>query len=176
MRTNWRAKLFVAGLLMFGVPAWSHDHGHIHEHEAEEEVHDPSVAHQVIFYLPNRVFDLLDVVRARVRLGPGIAVGARATEFVDVYLGSYNSVYVGLPGPRGRRVPRLPIGVEGNHGVEVSVADATTGFGFAPDYGVAEFGAGAQVALIGVDLGIDPLELADFFGGIFGFDLLEDDF
>ncbi len=157
-----------------------HDHHHAHEHHDhdrdEDEARDrPGPIHQIVFWIPNRVLDLFDVVRARVRLGPGIAVGARATELVDVYLGSYTSVYVGLPGPRGRRVPRLPVGVEGNHGIEVSVADGTTGFGFAPDYGPAEIGAGAQVALVGFDLGIEPLELVDFVVGFVGIDLREDD-
>ena len=91
-----------------GSPAWGYEHDHVHEHEVEEEApHDPSVGHKILFYLPNRVLDLLDVVRARVRIGPGIAVGARATEFVDVFLGSYTSLYVRpwrTSCPGGRRV------------------------------------------------------------------------
>lgn len=178
-----RALLLGLTLALAATPTWADHHRHAHEHEHhdegmedEEETRDrPGPLHQIVFWIPNRVLDLFDVVRARVRLGPGIAVGARATELVDVYIGSYTSVYIGLPGPRGRRVPRLPVGVEGNHGIEVSVADGTTGFGFAPDYGPAEIGAGAQVALIGFDIGIEPLELVDFVVGFVGIDLREDD-
>ncbi len=134
------------------------------------------VLHGVVTYVPNRVLDVLDIVRARVRVGPGLAVGARATEAADVYAGSYWTLYAGLPGPRGRRLPRLPVGIETRTGVEVSVADASTGLGFAPDYGVAEFGAGFQLLGVGMDVGIDPLEIFDLVAGFFFFDPRDDDF
>ncbi|MAE96739.1 MAG: hypothetical protein CL910_18990 [Deltaproteobacteria bacterium] len=155
------------------VPHHHHDEGGVTE--LEEERPERSTLHEVILYVPNRVLDLLDVVRARVRIGPGIAVGVRATQVVDLFIGSYNSLYVGLPGPRGRRLPRSPIGVEDNHGVEVSIIDGATGFGFAPEYGPAEVGAGAQVALGGIDLGVEPWEAIDLIAGFFMIDLRDDD-
>ncbi len=144
--------------------------------EAEDgagEGHHP--LHVFLFYVPNRIFDTLDVFRARVRVGPGIAVGARATEVADVFLGTYTTLYTGIPGPRGKPVPSLPIGFEANHGLEVSVADASTGLGFAPEYGLLEVGAGAQAVLVGFDLGVDPLELLDLLVGIVGLDIVGDD-
>ena len=130
----------------------------------------------LVWYLPNRVLDLLDPVRARVRLGPGGALGARATEGADFYLGSYVSVYVGLPGPRGGRLPRLPAGLETRTGAEASLADLSTGAGFAPEYGVGELGLGVQLGLVGFDLGVDPLEVIDLGLGIVGLDPMDDDF
>lgn len=83
------------------------------------------VVHTIVFYIPNRVFDLVDVVRVRARVGPGVAGGVRATEAADLYFGSYTSVYAGLPGPRmGREIP-LPAGLESKSGVEASLADPT---------------------------------------------------
>jgi hypothetical protein len=130
----------------------------------------------LLMYLPNRVFDLLDIVRARVRLGPGIAVGARATEAVDAELGAYTSVFAGLPGPRGRPRLNLPIGVENYTGVEVSVASGgTDNDRTGPNYGALEFGAGFHAGLLGLDLGVDPGELVDFATGLLFIDLIDDD-
>jgi len=40
----------------------------------------------IICYIPNRVFDILDIVRLRLRVGPGISVGVRATKPVSAFL------------------------------------------------------------------------------------------
>ena len=131
--------------------------------------------HTVLLYLPDRLFDLLDIVRARVRVGPGVAVGARATEYADAFAGSYASLFVGIPGPRGKPKINWPFGLESNTGVEVSVADATTGMGAAPDYGDFEFGLSLHALLLGVDVGVDPWEALDFLAGILTFDPVHDD-
>ena len=89
----------------------------------------------IAMYIPNRVFDVLDIVRARVRLGPGVAIGVRATEYADLFAGTYATVYAGLPGPRNRKIPRLPVGVESKTGLEASVADLTVEGPIGPDYG-----------------------------------------
>ncbi len=130
----------------------------------------------ILMYIPNRVLDVLDIVRARVRFGPGIAFGARATEYADVFVGTYASVYVGLPGPRGRTLPRLPVGLESKTGAEVSVADVTLEGGLSPDYGMTECGVGFQAFLIGVDVGVDPFEILDLVVGLVTFDPMDDDF
>jgi len=148
---------------------------------AEEEQEDDGLTVAgflwgVVWYVPNRVLDVLDVVRARIRLGPGFAFGARATEYADVFLGTYASVYVGLPGPRGRTLPRLPAGLESKSGAEVSVADVTLEGGMGPDYGMTECGVGLQAFLVGFDVGVDPLEILDLVVGIFTFDPMDDDF
>ena len=137
---------------------------------------DGGVVHALIWYLPNRLFDVLDPVRARVRAGPGFGLSLRATEAADFFAGGYGSVYAGLPGPRGRHLPRLPVGLEARTGFEVSAADISTGGGLGPDYGLAECGVGVHAALLGIDVGIDPLEVVDLVVGFLGFDPLDDDF
>jgi hypothetical protein len=126
-------------------------------------------------YVPSRVMDLLDIVRLRARVGPGLALGVRATEVADVFLGSYASVYAGLPGPRGRVLPRLPVGIESRAGAEVGPADLSTGLGFAPTYPFTECGIGLQLFLVGIDVGVDPVELIDFATGFLLLDLRDDD-
>jgi hypothetical protein len=129
----------------------------------------------ILLYLPNRVFDLLDVVRARLRLGPGVALDLRATEFADLYLGAYTSVFVGIPGPRGEPEINWPFGIESLAGAELSVADASTGAGTDPGYGSFEFGLGLQALLVGFDVGVDPWEAVDFLAGILTLDPGGDD-
>ena len=139
----------------------------------EEEGH--SVGHILLWYIPNRLFDVLDIVRLRVRVGPGMAIGARVTKLTEVYLGSYTGIYAGLPGPRGRKLPRLPVGLESRTGVAVSLADASTGLGFAPKYGYTECGLGFQLAFIGLDVGVDPMEVVDVALGLVTIDICKDD-
>jgi len=141
---------------------------------ADEEGH--GVLYGILVYVPNRILDVLDIVRARVRLGPGLALGARATELADVFVGSYASVYVGLPGPRNRVLPRLPAGLESKSGVEVSAADVTLEAGLGPDYGAFECGFGFQAFIVGVDVGIEPWEILDLVTGLVTVDINDDDF
>ncbi len=133
------------------------------------------MAHRLVCYVPNRVLDALDLVRARVRVGPGLAAGVRATEAADAFAGSYLSVYAGLPGPRGRKTPRLPVGLESRTGVEASVLDASTGVGMGPDYSTAETGASLHLAILGFDVGVDLVEACDLVLGLLFIDVLNDD-
>jgi len=133
------------------------------------------VLHVVLLYLPNRVLDILDVARLRIRVGPGVAVDARATRAADLFFGTYASVYAGLPGPRNRPTVKLPFGLESRNGAAVSVVDATVDGGIGPGYGVAETGLGAQLLFVGVDAGVDPLELLDAVLGLLTLDLRGDD-
>ena len=141
--------------------------------EAEEAAPEKSVARRILFYLPNRVFDLLDVARVRVRVGPGIAAGARATKPVSVFAGAYTSLFVGLRGPRGEPGLPLPIGMDSRVGAQISVADLSAG---APYYGLLEVGAGFQAIIIGLDVGVCAWEVVDFAAGIIGLDPQGDDF
>ncbi len=142
---------------------------------AQEEEESGSVVGAVLLYIPNRIFDVLDVVRLRVRVGPGFALGARATEFADVFLGAYTSVFVGIPGPRGEPEINWPFGIESRAGAEVSLADVSTGAGTAPDYGWLECGRGGQLLILGLDVGVDPWEAVDLLCGIVTFDPEGDD-
>ena len=130
----------------------------------------------VVLWLPNRVFDLLDVVRLRLRIGPGLGAGARVTEVADITLGGWSSVFVGIPGPRGRPVINWPIGLETYAGAELSVLDASTEDDeHAPNYGPAEVGLGLHLLILGLEVGVEPWEAVDFIVGLAFFDPVGDD-
>ena len=142
----------------------------------ESEKEDHSVLHKVVFYIPNRAFDLMDIFRLRIKVGPGLAAGVRASELAQAYVGAQTSVYAGLPGPRCSATIPFPAGLESYNGVALGPVDATANMWLGPDYSPTEFGASIHPFLIGLDFGIDPYEILDFGAGIFNFDIRDDDF
>ncbi len=144
--------------------------------EADEDRSEGhSLGHKLIMYLPNRLLDFVDIARLRLRVGPGAAAGVRATKVAQAYVGTYVSVFAGLPGPRMRRIPKLPAGLESYNGIDLSLLEASTGGGIGPDYSPTEFGASAQLLLFGFDFGIDPVEILDALSGFVLIDLRDDD-
>jgi hypothetical protein len=110
-----------------------------------------SFGHRLLFYIPNRILDVFDPIRARVRVGPGLAVDARVTKYGDLYAGSYSTLFVGVHGLRTEPGIPWPIGFESRAGIKAtSIADAATQ---GPPYGYGEVGAGFQAAIVGIDVG-----------------------
>lgn len=129
----------------------------------------------VLMYLPNRINDVFDIVRARLRLGPGAAIGARATTPFKFYVGSYSSVWAGLPGPRQEAKPIIPGGLESYNGVALSMAEGTFDGGMNPNYSPTEIGVTAHALIVGADVDVDPVEVFDLLAGFFFIDLRGDD-
>jgi hypothetical protein len=146
------------------------------EDDDDDEVDERhGVGHALLFYIPNRISDLFDVVRARLRVGPGLAFQVRATELLDLNMGGYGAVFIGIPGPRRQRVFNWPVGLESQAGIEFSVLDGTTTSKDAPHYGAVEVGLGFQAVIVGIDLGVDVWEAVDFVTGLIFIDPVEDD-
>ncbi len=136
-----------------------------------------SFGHRLAFWIPNRVFDVLDLVRLRVRLGPGFTIGVRATELADVNIGAHATLFVGLRGPRSTPQIPWPVGLETFAGAEVSVADLGTDEDkHGPQYGPLEIGLGFQAVVIGLDIGVEPYDALDLVLGILTLDPKGDDF
>jgi len=96
------------------------------------------------------------------------------TRYGDLYAGGYSTLFVGLHGPRTKPGIPWPIGIESRAGIKAtSVADAATQ---GPPYGYGEVGAGFQAAIVGMDVGVDPVEILDLVLGFFFIDLTGDDF
>ena len=144
------------------------------EQKEDQEVH--SLGHKVLFYLPNRVFDIFDMVRLRLRVGPGLAAGVRVTDPVSAYVGAYVSVYAGLPGPRQEPKIPLPAGLETYNGATLSFVHLATGAGLGPDYSPTEIGASLHLLIIGADVDVDPMEFIDLLAGLIALDPRHDDF
>lgn len=144
----------------------------------EEGKKKKGVVHKLVLYIPNRVFDVLDLVRARVRVGPGLSGSLRATKPASVFIGSHSSMYVGLRGPRGRPEIPWPFGVDKLTGIQISVIDETDNDPdkkFNPRYGPAEIGLGGQLVILGVDVGVEPWEAVDLVLGLVFVDVRKDD-
>ncbi|MFA6294405.1 MAG: hypothetical protein WC637_21625 [Victivallales bacterium] len=165
---------FIVAIIISGIFATASSVG-AEEEKAANDSESHGTLHKIVLYLPNRVLDVFDIARLRLRVGPGVAVDARVTEIASAFVGSYASVYAGLPGPRNRPMPKLPLGFESRSGVQASVIDASAAGGVGPDYGPAEIGAGLQILIIGLDIGVDPFEMADLLTGFFLVDLRNDD-
>ncbi len=154
-------------LLLTSVPVFAGE-------ATQPEPSGKSFGRRLLFYVPNRIFDVFDLVRARVRVGPGFAVDARVTKYGDLYAGGYSTLFVGLHGPRTKpRIP-WPIGFESRAGIKAtSVANVATK---GPAYGYGEVGVGFQAAIVGIDVGVDAVEILDLVLGFFFIDLTGDDF
>ncbi len=136
----------------------------------------PSWGKRILCYAPNRVMDFVDIFRARLRLGPGLAVNLRMTDYGAFYYGKYNTVYVGLPGPRAPHRVRLPVGKESLHGMVLAGVDATDDTPHGPEYGAAEADVGVQLLIVGAEAGLDAVEFIDFLAGWVFLDPRDDDY
>jgi hypothetical protein len=140
-----------------------------------EESKGHGLGHTLLFYIPNRIFDIFDMVRARARLGPGFGIGAQATRLIGAHADWYTSVWIGLPGPRLE--PSLPIPFGTQSALRASVTlfeDVGLGPG-GEEYGYGEFELEAQFIILGADVGLDPWEFVDFALGLITLDPVGDD-
>jgi len=157
----------------FALARFDEDEDEEEDDEADDEDEDRPFVIGALLYLPNRIFDVFDLVRARVRLGLGFQIGARATKPASVSVGAFSTIYVGLHGPRGEAKLPWPAGFETAAGLQVSVADGQMG---GPYYGLTEIGADFHAGVVGVAIGVDPLwELLDLLVGFTTIDLADDD-
>lgn len=144
--------------------------------EIDKEEPSHSFGHKLLWYIPNRILDVFDFARVRVRVGPGIALGARVTKPISFFFGGYGTVFVGLPGPRLEPTVKLPIGLENYGGLSVSLLDSTNDGRFAPNYSPTEIGVSLHFLIPGFDVGVDPVEVIDLALGFIFIDIRGDDF
>ncbi len=163
------ALLFVVIALVSIAPVWGAE-------EQSSETTEKS-KHPFLMYIPNRIFDVFDMVRLRVRLGPGLSVGARVDSIAELFVGEHSTVYVGLPGPRGKPAIPMPFGMEDNSGKKITTKKTVEPPSeYTPYYGPLEVGAETQALLVGISLGVEPLELIDLVAGFLFIDLKGDDY
>jgi len=143
--------------------------------EAPEKSIMAKAGRALIMYVPNRIMDVLDIVRLRARVGIGVAAGVRVTRPLTFFAGGYEALYVGLPGPRLKHVPVKLLGVEEYVGLQASFADGTDKGDTGPGYSSTEIGFSVHPWIAGVDIGIDPVEVLDLAFGFLFIDCRGDD-
>lgn len=143
--------------------------------DIEPEKPSHNFGHKLLFYIPNRLLDVFDIVRLRVRVGPGVALGARVTKPISFFFGGYGTVFVGLPGPRLEPTVKLPFGLENYGGLSLSLLDSTNEGKFDPNYSPTEIGISLQFLIAGFDVDVDPVEIIDLATGFLFIDIRGDD-
>ncbi len=126
------------------------------------------VVHKVLLYLPNRFLDLWDIFRADLGVGPATGAVLRITKYGQVGYRTFSpaSIRVGL---NGRNSPVF-METENEFGIGPAFVQSSK-----RKISESEVGAGVDLLIVGAYLGIDFLEIADFFTGIFTIDLKHDD-
>ena len=76
--------IIVLAALIFVVPPGFAQEDARKTDAGQTEVKSSGGKHPILCYLPNRIFDMLDIVRLRLRVGPGISIGARVTKLTNV--------------------------------------------------------------------------------------------
>jgi hypothetical protein len=147
--------------------------------DGEESVSDEEVAPgfftKTLWYLPNRVLDLLDIVRLRAAVGPGLEAGVRITDVSSLYAGKSRAVWLGLPGERTPGGLPHVAGVTQKRGLVLFGVDATDLTPYPPRYEFSEIGVQLHLGVAGVEAGIVPNAMVDFLFGLIGKDWSGDD-
>lgn len=127
-----------------------------------------NILSKVLMWIPNRVIDLFDIFHVDIGVGPSLGAVVRATDSGQV---GYRVMFPASlrAGLNGRN---LPIFVE--RGIEVGVGPTFVN-SFGRDVCPGELGAGVDLFVLGGYGGICFDEALDFVVGIFGFDMMGDD-
>ena len=137
------------------------------EFEVVEEEGPPSTTLQILYWLPNRIADAIDIFRVDVGAGPAIGAVGRISKWGQFGYRQMMPTSIRL-GVFGREAPYL--------------VESSNEFGLGPFYEESkdrevcpgEVGIGADLFL-GAYMGICVEEVFDFVGGIFTLDMREDD-
>jgi hypothetical protein len=136
----------------------------------EPEEGQRSFLTSALLYLPNRLLDLLDPVRAGVQVGPGFGIDAQATRFVQAKAVSTLTVGAGY-----QTLRRLPIQAGPEAALGVGPVGGETGLPLPWYRSDSDIRLGLHVAIVGAHVAFDPVELLDIPLGFLGIDIADDD-
>ena len=129
------------------------------------EIHGSST---ILYYLPNRILDFLDIFRFDIGVGPSVGAVVRVTPYGQAGYRAINPASIRF-GLRGRR---SPVFVE-------RTSEIGVGPGFqqsdSREVTPGEIGAGIDAVIVGAYAGISIDEFFDFVGGWFLLDFKDDD-
>ncbi|MFH1998462.1 MAG: hypothetical protein ABIK28_02225 [Planctomycetota bacterium] len=144
--------------------------------EAEAEEGDEEKEHSpvgtALLYIPNRIFDALEIVRAGVNAGFGFGVDCRATWVAQAVFIHDSSVGLGFQGVR-----HLPVCGRLAH-TSVGVGPIKTPSLGLFDWPINDYDIRIElfIAVVGAHVAVDLEAIADFVTGFFLFDISDDDF
>ncbi len=124
------------------------------------------VLHMILYYVPNRVLDLIDIGRLSVGFGVGYGVNVRLTELAEIGVGQYETTRFGMKG----RI--LPIYEECIDEAGVAFLGYVNG---CLQRDPTEVGGDLHLGVIGVQAAVSLAEAADFVAGLILIDLQGDD-
>jgi len=155
----------------------------------------PTTMEKVLWYIPDRILDLVEVFDIWVNLGPQLGLGYKLTGALqaEAFVGGYVGVGYGQKKMLGLKTEGRSALVIGPFGPVATAGSSIGTGGFQFGAGMEVFhtpskalyqdmkdywGIGGRVGVVylGVEAEIHPIELVDFLGGIFLFDPLNDDF
>ena len=120
----------------------------------------------VLYYVPNRVLDFVDIFRLNIGIGCGWGFNVRATELAEIGYGSYETTRFGMKG----RV--LPVYEENIQEGGVAFLGYING---CLQRDPTEVGADLHIGVIGAQAAVSLAEAADFIVGFILVDLQQDD-
>lgn len=120
----------------------------------------------VLYYVPNRVLDFVDIFRVNVGIGCGFGVNVRATELAEIGFGQYETTRFGMKG----RV--MPVYEENINEAGVAILGYVNG---CLQRDPTEVGADLHLGIIGAQAAVSLAEAADFITGFVLIDLQGDD-
>jgi hypothetical protein len=171
---DWRAELAKSGPMEFqdakkAEDASAADPSKSQDSKSAEE--SPSILMVLLLYIPNRIFDAGDVVRAGVNLGPGIGADLCATESLSVAAMFRTSVGVGYETLR-----HMPVVWGGESYAAVGPVSSKVVGGPIWYRQYWDIRPELHVVLVGAHVAVNPAEIADFFLGFTTIDIMNDDY
>lgn len=135
--------------------------------EVIEEV-EPHPLRTTLLWIPNRLLDLIDVFKVDVGGGPAVGGVVRISKYAQAGYREMSPMSVRV-GALGRRAPVL---VERANEMGIGPAFASS-----PDRIICpgEIGVGLDLFIVGGYAGVCVDEAVDFLGGLFLFDVKDDD-
>jgi len=172
------------------------DHPWLGSNFARRPATERSTTAKVLLYLPDRILDLLDIISFDAHFGPGIYLNYHVTRAVQAGIGFHGTGglgwhdhrSLGALGQAESGIVLVALGAQafagsmaGTSGVRTT-ADSMAGLHQPSDRIYLELrdywaiGESFTAILIGLEWDLHPVELADFFLGWGGIDILNDDF
>lgn len=141
------------------------------EDDEDDDEEEESLIGKILLYIPNRICDAVEIVRAGVNVGFGIGLDARATWVAKAVFINDMSVGVGFQGFR-----HLPVCLRAHS--QIGVGPIKTPSLSPLDWAINDYDIRFEVfvLIVGAHAAVDLEAILDLVTGFLFFDISEDDF